>query len=175
MTGKLKDLTMNRDGTQNLTLVVDQDFRDAYDQLADQRLDITIKKHRNQRSLDANAYCWILIDKIAEATGVSKTEVYQNAIRDIGGVSEIICLKTEAVARFREIWSLRGLGWQTDTLPSKIPGCTNVVVYFGSSTYDTKQMSSLIEHLIQDAEGLGIPTMTPKKREELLAQLPAKK
>ncbi len=175
MTGKLKDLTMNRDSTQNLTLVVDQDFRETYDQLADQRLDITIKKHRNQRSMDANAYCWVLVDKIAEALNVSKAEVYRNAIRDIGGVSQILCITNDAVDKFREIWSLRGIGWQTDTLPSKIPGCTNVIVYYGSSTYDSKQMSALIEHLIQDAEGLGIPTLTPKEREELLAQMPAKK
>lgn len=38
-------------------------------------------------------------------------------------------------------WEHNGLGWMTDTMTSKLPNCTNVVLYYGSSTYDTKQMS----------------------------------
>ncbi len=48
-------------------------------------------------------------------------------------------------------------------MPSKIEGCVNVVLYYGSSTYDTKQMSSLIDQLIFDAKELGIETATPQE------------
>lgn len=168
MTGTLKDLTINRDGSQNLTIKINADFRDAFDALKDQTVTVDVKRYRRQRSLDANAYAWILIDKIAEAMKLGKAEVYRNAIRDIGGVSEILCMPTAAVEKFKEIWSLRGIGWQTETMPSKLPGCTNVIVYYGSSVYDSKQMSTLIEHLIRDAEDLGIPTLTPNEREKLL-------
>ena len=125
-------------------------------------------KAKKRRSLDANAYAWTLIDKIAAAVRITKTEVYRNAIKDIGGVSDTVCIKDEAVEKLRAGWSKHGLGWQADTMPSKIPGCTNVVLYYGSSAYSTQQMSILIDQLIADAKALGIETMPPDRLEALL-------
>ena len=118
-------------------------------------------KSKKRRSLDANAYAWVLVDKIAAAIRLPKEEVYQNAIKGIGGVSDIVCVKDVAVDKLRQNWSRNGLGWQTETMPSKIVGCTNVVLYYGSSAYDTRQMSTLIDRLIEDAKALDIETMTP--------------
>lgn len=126
-------------------------------------------KTKKRRSLDANAYAWVLVDKIAAAIRLSKEEVYQNAIRGIGGVSDIVCVKDEAVDKLRQSWSRNGLGWQTETMPSKIAGCTNVVLYYGSSAYDVKQMSALIDRLIEDARALDIETMPPYRLEALLS------
>ena len=170
MIGKLKDLTTNRDGTQNITLVVHADFREEYDQLYGKDLDIKISKHSAARSLDANARAWVLIDQIAEKTGEKKYTVYQNAIREIGGVSDVVCVKNEAVDTLCNKWEGKGSGWQTERCPSKLPGCTNVTLYYGSSTYNTKQMSDLIDSLIQDAQALGIPTLSPAEKDRLIAQ-----
>lgn len=161
MRGRLLDLSIGFNQKQRLTVELDHDFRETFDQLKEAELDIEIKKHRRRRSLDANAYAWVLIDKIASAMRISKVQVYRDAIRDIGGVSEVVCMQDEAVERFCRSWEANGLGCQTETIPSKISGCTNVIVYFGSSTYDTRQMSTLIDRLIQDAKALGIETMTP--------------
>ena len=169
MTGRLKDLTLNRDGSQNVTITVMDDFRERFDELKEKELDIEIKAHRKRRSRDANAYAWILCDKIAADTRVAKLTVYREAIKNIGGVSDTVCVKDRAVEKLRESWQKNGLGWMSDTMPSKIEGCTNVILYYGSSTYDTKQMSALIDHLIQDAQALGIETMTPKELEALTA------
>ena len=125
-------------------------------------------KSKKRRSLDANAYAWTLIDKIAAAVRITKTEVYRNAIKDIGGVSDTVCVKDEAVEKLRAGWSKNGLGWQTDIMQSKIPGCTNVVLYYGSSSYSTHQMSVLIDQLIEDAKALGIETMPQDRLEALL-------
>lgn len=167
MRGRLRDLTLNRDRTQNITLTVDADFRQKFDELKDRDLDIEIKLHREKRSKDANSYMWVLVDKIAEALKEDKETVYREAIRHIGGVSEPICVRDRAVQPIRESWEQKGIGWITDTMPSKLEGCTTVILYYGSSTYDTKQMSALIDHLIQDAKALGIETDTPER----LAQL----
>lgn len=167
MTGKLRDLTMNRDGTQNITVTVQSDFRERFDELTDKMLDIDFKVHREKRSRDANAYMWVLVDKIAEALKEDKVEVYREAIRHIAGVSEPICVRDKAVNAICSSWGAKGIGWLSETMPSKIDGCTTVILYYGSSTYDTKQMSALIDHLIQDAKALGIETDTPEK----LAQL----
>ena len=65
MRGKLKDLTFGAHGEQYITVTVTQDFRSEYDALKGSDVDIQIKKFRKHRSLDANAYAWVLIDKLA--------------------------------------------------------------------------------------------------------------
>lgn len=147
-----------------------KDFELLVDELKDkEKLSIEVKPYREKRSLDANAYFFVLADKLAERLHITKEEVYRNAIRDIGGVSETVCVKDEAVHRLCEGWSKNGLGWQTDTFPSKISGCTNVVLYYGSSTYDKEQMSRLIEHTVQDCHAVGIETRTPDEIANLLS------
>ena len=170
MIGKLKDLTRSRDGKWLLTISTPEDFSDLYDALSDKEVSFEIKEARKHRSLTANGYAWVLIDKIAEKTGVRKSEVYRNAIREIGGVSDTICVMDKAVDRLREGWEKNGLGWQTDTMPAKLPGCTCVVLYYGSSVYDSKQMAQLIDSLIQDAESLGIPTITDEQAEKMIGK-----
>lgn len=119
---------------------------------------------KKKRSLDANAFSWVLIDKLAVALGLTKTEVYRNAIKEIGGNSEIVLVKDEAVGEFCRSWESRGLGWLTDQMPSAYPGMTTVVCYTGSSQYDAKQMSRLIDNLIQDAKAVGgIEVLPPHK------------
>lgn len=122
-----------------------------------------VKEQHKKRSLDANAYFWVLADKLAEATRIPKEEIYREAIRGIGGNSDTVCVKTTAVDRLCEIWRARGLGWLAEPFPSKIEGCTNIILYSGSSTYDTQQMSRLIDNIVQDCQAVGIETMTPDK------------
>ena len=167
MQAKLKDLTMNRDGSQNVTLTVSSDFRPLFDELAGKELDVEIKQHRKKRSLSANAYCWVLVDKIAARSGVDKTSVYRETIRNIGGVSDIVCCQDRAVEALRSGWQAHGVGWITETIPSKLEGCTNVILYYGSSTYDTAQMSRLIDLLVMEAKELGIETATPQELDRL--------
>lgn len=124
---------------------------------------LEIKEYRERRSLDANAYCWVLIDKISAKMGIDKVEVYRKAIEDIGGNSDIVCAKTEAVESLRKAWERNGIGWLTETMPSRIEGCTNVILYYGSSSYDTAQMSRLIDHVAQDAKALDIETLSPQE------------
>lgn len=168
MIGKLKDIVRSRDGQWVVSFTTPENFSELFDALADKEVSIEIKQVRKHRSLDANAYAWVLIDKIAEKTGVKKSEVYRNAIREIGGVSDTVCVLDRAVERLRSGWEKNGLGWQTDTTPSKHEGCTNVILYYGSSSYDSKQQAQLIDSLVQDAEALGIPTVTEKELERML-------
>lgn len=128
---------------------------------------VEVKQYRKGRSLDANAYCWKLINELAEKTGYKSDEIYKNAIRQIGGNNEVICLRSEAVNKLCKGWEHHGLGWQTETFDSKIDGCTNVMLYYGSSVYDTKQMSRLIDNIVQDCKAVGIETMTPAELQSL--------
>lgn len=170
MTGRLRDLYYDRDGRQVVVLEIREDMREAFDMLKDGEVAVDIRKQMKKRSLDANAYAWVLIGKLAEALSKSKTEIYRETIRDIGGVSDTVCMIDKAVDTFCESWKRKGLGWQTETFPSKIPGCKNVTCYYGSSDYDTKQMSLLIDRLVQDCESIGIPTLSDEAVEKMIAR-----
>ena len=141
----------------------------------DRLYDMEIKQHRNKRSLDANAYCWALIHKLADVMRMPPTEIYRQAIQDISGNSEIIPIKDEAVDQFKQAWSHNGIGWLCrDMGKSKIPGYRNLMVYYGSSVYNTKQMSDLIDHLVQDCKALDIETLPPEKLSLLMEEWNAK-
>lgn len=129
-----------------------------------------ITQVRKKRSLDANAYMWVLLDRLSEKIGVPKTELYQQQIREIGGVSETYCGKTDAIEKLCKEWENRGLGWQAETFPSKLEGCTNVTLYYGSSAFNTHQMSRMIDSLVADCKEVGIEV---KPQEEINSLLEA--
>ena len=126
-----------------------------------------VKEYRQKRSLDANAYFWVLCDKLAEATNQPKELIYREAVRNIGGNCDTVCVINSAVNKLRQMWQHNGLGWVTDVLPSKVRGCTNVIVYYGSSTYDRAQMSRLIDNIVQDCRAVGVETLPPDKLEAM--------
>lgn len=138
-------------------------FADTYDKYYGKDVNIEIKLWRTKRSLAANRYMWVLVDKIAAETRQIKDDVYKEAIKEIGGVSDVFLMIDEAVERFCESWSAQGLGWQTEIAGSR-DGKTNVIAYYGSSTFTTDQMTQLIENLIFEAEQLGIDVDTPDKQ-----------
>lgn len=170
MRAQLHDLMVGRDGSAILSIrTPDKEEAEAlFDEFGDADVEIKIGKLRQKRSLDANAYCFVLIGKIAEKLNVRKEDVYRAAVKEIGGNYDIVCVQNEAVEQLCRAWSGNGIGWQSDTLPSKIEGCTNVVLYYGSSTYDTRQMHRLISVIVDDCKELGIETRTPTEIESLL-------
>lgn len=168
MIGTMRDLTRNMDGSYNLTVTIKDDCRQVYETLKGHELDVDIKKRTKRRSLDANAYAWVLIDKLALALRIGKAEVYRQAIRDIGGASTVVCVPEKAVDKLVDGWHEHGLGWQTDITPSKLEKCKNVVLYYGSSSYDTQQMSMLIDRLVEDAKAQGIETLPPYELEKMM-------
>lgn len=151
-----------------LTLQLTSQYLTGYDEIKDlELLDIKIVKHKEKRSLDANAYCWVLCGKIAEKLNITKEEVYRKAINEVGKY-EIVPIKDEAVDTFIKAWSIKGIGWICEKLnKSKINGYTNIIVYYGSSIYNTKEMSTLIDNIVQEAKGLEIETLTPNQLAEL--------
>lgn len=173
LSGRISNIAISyATGKPLLTLEVNEDkstLQNMYDELKDaERLTIKIGKYSKRRSLDANAYCWVMISRLAEKLNIPKTEIYRSAIKDIGGNSDIVCVQDKAVQSLCDGWERNGLGWQTDTLPSKIEGCTNVVLYYGSSTYDTAQMSRLINSIVEECRLQGIETKPQEEIESLM-------
>lgn len=128
---------------------------------------VTIEPERKKRSLDANAYMWTLCEKIADKIHVSRGDVYRRAIRERGAFEDM-AIQTIALGDFIRMWQANGIGWLVDVFDSTLPRCKRVRCYFGSSVYDSKQMSRLVDYIVDEAKEIGIETMTPDELKELI-------
>lgn len=136
----------------------------------DKEYTVEIKRQRLKRSLDANAYMWTLIGKLGEKLYRSDLEIYRNFIRD-NGAFEIVPIRNDAVPTWRKNWGFKGQGWICEDLGEcrNFKDYRNIKSYYGSSTYDTKQMSRLIDAVVQDCREQGIETKTPDELMRLKA------
>lgn len=153
--------------TGRLTILFEpcEDFRQTYEELKDcEKLSLEIKKYREHRSLDANAYAWVLMSKIATVLRSSKEEVYEEMLRRYGHLYEddgeyitITVKSTVPVEKIDGHW-----------LRIKDNGkYTGYAMIKGSSEYDTAEMSSFIDGIVSECKELGIETMTPDQIEEM--------
>lgn len=126
-----------------------------------------VDDYHEKRSKEANAYAWELLGKLQNKLKIPKEEIYRDLIRNIGSY-EIVPIKDIAVERFRNRWSSKGLGWVTDTMQSKLEGYTNVICYYGSSSYDTAEMSRLLDMIIQECKAQDIETKPQAEINSLL-------
>ena len=124
-------------------------------------LTVEIKQYKVKRSLDSNAYLWVLLNKMSVALRTTKDELYLQVL-DRYGVFTHIIVKENVVQRVIEQWrTVRELGEVT------INGKTGVQIqcFFGSSTYSNLEMSALIDGVVQEAKDLGIDTMSSRELE----------
>ena len=170
-TGTIKDIDIDyKTHKAKISLLIDTKQLDIVEELKNEgKLNIELKKYRKKRSLDSNAYAWVLLGELQNTLNIPKEEIYRDLIRNIGSY-EIIPVKNEAVERFRQAWSKNGLGWITEIMKSKLDGFTNVVAYYGSSTYDIKEMTRLTEMLVEECKQFGIETKPQAEIDSLLKE-----
>lgn len=171
MNGRLKDLTVNRDGTQNITVTVACDFTKAFDDLKGKELSIEIKKAGKGRSRDANAMCWALCSDIGQAMTppLPKEEVYRMAIQAVGVYwQDDICVWD--VEKVRRRWESNGVGWLFQIVDDAPPGKKLVHLYFGTSTYTVDEMKRVLDWLLDQAQQMEISIPLSKKDEQELLE-----
>lgn len=128
-------------------------------QLDDKEYTLEIKEFRRKRSLDANAYFWVLVGKIADKLNSDNDSIYLSLLERYGVFTHVI-VKEQAVKQFEHEYRLiKNLGEVT------VNGQTGIQLqcFFGSSTYDTKQMSRLVDGVVSECKDLDIETMTPQE------------
>ena len=162
--GKINNISFNMDGQPILYL----DVFDKHNLLAEyepllkeELLDIEIKKHREKRSLNANNYMWTLINEMANVLRTSKEEVYLMMLKRYGQSEIISAFSHIKLSGYFKYYDIAG----TSTLNGK--EFTHYKVYKGSSEYDTREMSILIDGVVSECKELGISTMTPDELERL--------
>lgn len=124
----------------------------------------TATLRKQGRSLTANAYAWALIGKLAAKLSQPVTDVYRNIILEIGDNFEVLVMQSEAVESFTKHWEANGLGWMVHRIGEHaLRGYDEVAAYYGSSVYDSKQMSDFIDLVVQECREQEIETLPPNK------------
>ena len=165
--GTLIDVSRDwKTGKMRLTFEFDSDVSAAIDKIKDKLLRITVKLWRDKRSLDANSYYWVLLSRLAEAVGISKPRAHNLMLRKYGQNlvidSQIAFLvipdteEAEETALEAESFHIRPTSQVKQGKDGKMYS-----VLAGSSTYDTKEMSELINGLVSECKEQGIETLTP--------------
>lgn len=156
--GKFSGESWTRDRKLLLTFEVEGVAVEQLDGLSGP-LSIEVKRYREKRSLSANAYFWVLCEKIAQRIRSTKETVYLLMLREAGQFVDLEVAEQAAEMLKRVYRYTEELG--------KAEGKTMVRCYLGSSGYDTEEMSRLIDHTVDEAQALGIETMTPDEIERM--------
>ena len=123
-----------------------------------------------KRSLDANAYAWMLMGKLAAKMRLTPEEIYRTYIPDVAENCDFVPVREDRLEAWDEVWCRGHLGRMTEDMgPSKaLPGYHNVRCFYGSSDYDKAQMSRLIELIVTDCKEQGIETLSERERSLLV-------
>lgn len=165
MKGRLRDLTFGRNGEQIVTLEVRRDFREGFDELKDFDVNVEIRKWREPRSRDANAYFHVLVNKIADATGQSDGEVKRALVLEYGAlardetgsaVGAMLPAKVNV-----NLYYPYAKWYKSANLDGKEYDC--YLFYKHTHELDSKEMARLIDGAIQNARELNIDTDTPEQ------------
>lgn len=127
-----------------------------------------VKEYRERRSKDANSYLWVLCEELAKAVNLTAVNVYRAAVRDVGVYKDFHNLTQGEAKTLIHAWWRQGIGLSAEQLDFE-PDGEHVVMraYYGSSVYNTKQMSRLIDHVVQDCRAVGVETLTPLELDRL--------
>lgn len=133
---------------------------------------IEIKVVRKRRSLIANSYYWQLVHQIAEAKGIPYTEYHNRNLAEMGVPKLYDGKRLWGLLPDTDWWmhQLDGEDHYGPTAETEERKGTMYRWFYQlkpSREYDTKEMSSLIDKVVQDAKELNIETMTPTEIERM--------
>ena len=131
----------------------------------DKVYDVEIKIHREKRSLNANSYCWKLCTEIASAINSDKDSVYLLMLKR-DGVSDLIPISNQVpIDDYIKYYDIE----------SRTDKYTWYKIYKGSSKYDTKEMSVLLNGIVSECKEMGIPTKEDLEIERMVKEWESEK
>ena len=125
-----------------------------------------IEVKRKKRSKNSNSYFWELLQKLCLEMNIDIIQEYKKRVKELG-IFKQWELDTENVPTFEKLWQDRGIAWFTEKV-EEIGNKTIINAYYGSSSYNSKQMSRLIDNLVQDCKSVGIQTLDELEIQELI-------
>ncbi len=175
--GTLRDVSRNwKSGRMRLTFEMESDVASSVDKIKDKPLRISVKQWRDKRSLDANAYYWVLVAKLGDKLNLSKPHLHNILLRRYGQPEVIdgkmiylVLPDTDQGARKAdeaETYHIK----PTSEVKTGRNGerFRTYVMLRGSSTYSTEEMAHLIDGLVSECKEAGIETATPEELSRML-------
>lgn len=159
------NITMDFDGNMTVSFPVYKEsssavkaFNDGLNDMKD-KLSVEVKEYRRKRSLNANNYMWELCTQIANALRTDKDIVYLQMLKRYGQ-SQMISIIKDGAEQFK-----RAVKYYEEAGESILNGkeFVHIKCYIGSSEYDTKEMSILVDGIVSECKELGIETLTPNE------------
>jgi hypothetical protein len=166
--GTLKEVSRDwKDNKFNVTFAIDGHLtQESIENITDCKLSIKAVKYRQKRSLDANGLLWAMLQSIATALRADKWQIYLQMLKRYGKYT-YICVKPSVVDAVKAQWR------ETEELGEvNINGQTAIqmLCYFGSSTYNTKEFSVLLDGVISEMKEMGLDTPTSEDMKRSLEQ-----
>ena len=169
-TSKIVNLQKSGRGPYILSVLVPQNSVNSLVSLKDDEIDVEIKKHSKKRSLNANAYAWVLMTQIAKEMSkdapMDKWTVYKELLKTYSNSFEYLVVKEESLPRLEKAFRV------IEVLGEGVLGkdkAYQVQAYYGSSTFTKEEMKPFIDGIVQEAKQLGIETETPEELERMVS------
>ena len=171
-TGIITDINIDYETRKSkISLLVDTRELEVVEELKkENKLDIELKKHRKKRSNNANRYFWNLLTEYCEEKEINTIEEYKERVKRLG-IFRISRVETKDVETYKKSWENWGTAWFCEVYDTEYLGNVEFKIlhlYYGSSSFNTKQMSRLINDLVEDCKDVGIETKTPEEINSLL-------
>lgn len=175
-TGQITDVSINFKNSKG-KIVLDINTKnvetlDLLDKLRNKELDIEIKQHREKRSGRANRYFWQLIGELCELQNINPVEDYKRRVKELG-IFRTTRIESTDFETLKKTWENWGEAWFCEKVDTEIINGLEfyiVNLYYGSSSFNTKQMSGLIDNLVQDCKSVGLETKPKQEIDSLLKE-----
>lgn len=173
-TGAITDIGIDyKTNKTKISLLLDTKALDIVEELKNEnKLNIELKKYRKHRSLDANSYFWKLLTELCELAEIDTVEEYKRRVKELG-IFRQFKIEKDNIKTFEKMWTSQGTAWfceVADTTYIENIEFKIINAYYGSSSYNSKQMSRLIDGVVQDCEIYGIETKPKEEIESLLKE-----
>lgn len=151
-------------------LINDKSKLPIIEELKGLKLKITAKRYIKKRSINANNYFWELLQELCELAEIDTIEEYKRRIKELG-IFRRFKIEKDNIKTFEKMWTKQGIAWFCEIADTEIIGNTEFKIinaYYGSSSFNSKQMSRLINDLVEDCKIYGIGTKKPEEIKNLI-------
>lgn len=142
-------------------------IQQALNNIKDDKKLYKFEEYKEKRSNKANKYFWELLGQLCLEMGLDTIEEYKKRVRQLG-VFRYWEIEKDNLKTFNKMWTEKGIAWFIDIVDIANENKIGINAYYGSSSYNTKQMSRLIDGVVQDCQAIGIETKTPNEIKSLL-------
>lgn len=133
----------------------------------DDNKEYELKEHKPKRSIQANNYFWTLLGELCFELDLNVLDEYKKRVKELG-IFRQWTIDRDNLKTFNKMWTSQGIAWFTEVVDIAVDNKIVVNAYYGSSSYNSKQMAKLIDGLVQDCKAVGIETRTTEEINSLL-------